>query len=126
MTEFVYNRLIEQLWLEDTPEYYKDEYYCPQLESIDSYLEEYGTFEDLRIRELIFAEWEVKQQEMFVDGLGNVDERNPKSLFSTLKMVASMIEIAKKRNVVIMTAQQGVKNSQPTVIDSIDSIGGRV
>jgi hypothetical protein len=58
--------LFEELWLED---YKTEEYWCPQIRE-DSYISDHEFFE-MRWRSLIFEDWEIKQIERYVDGLGN-------------------------------------------------------
>lgn len=57
----------EELWLEDDRKGY---YYCPELLR-DREEEEDGYCEFARFQNLVFDDWEIKQQEQFIDGLGN-------------------------------------------------------
>lgn len=59
-------KLFEELWLED---YNTEEYWCPQI-SEDSYIND-QEFQEMRWRGLIFEDWEIKQLELYVEGLGN-------------------------------------------------------
>jgi hypothetical protein len=71
MIDEVYKLFTKPLWLEDSPTFVEEEYWCPGIRSID-YLSQTGNFEEMKLIDLIFEEWEIKQMEMFVDGLGNV------------------------------------------------------
>lgn len=68
--DFKYNvhifNMFEELWLED---YKTEEYWCPQI-SEDSDIND-RQFKEMRWRALIFEDWEIKQLECYVDGLGN-------------------------------------------------------
>jgi hypothetical protein len=63
-------KMFEELWLED---YKTEEYWCPQIDD-DYYISDREFFE-MRWRSLIFEDWEIKQLERYVEGLGN--EKKP-------------------------------------------------
>jgi hypothetical protein len=124
MNEIVYNRLTDQLWLEDAPKFCEDEYYCPQLDYLD-YIMDYSNheFSSFRAIELVFDEWEVEQQEMFVDGLGNNHDGKTVTYDMVAKAYEELCKFAKEKNVCIITAQQGVKDFQPRILDSVSNVG---
>lgn len=69
----------EELWLED------DDFgglWCPQIDDAAYITDE--DFKEMRFRELIFEDWEIKQQERYTSGLGN-DEMNVGELDKMIK-----------------------------------------
>lgn len=75
----------EELWLEDGV---GGEYWCPQIGE-DSYMNDREFFE-MRVRHLVFEEWEVDQMNLYIDGVGNYDRVDIKHPYYTIESMEKL------------------------------------